>query len=272
VEFNDRAGGRLTAVPSRTDSAAQTRQDALPTDIPADAALAIAEIGRIVLAESSVEEVLERVATLARSTIPGASEASVTLVVDDRPLTAAFTDRLALELDETQYENGFGPCLDAARGGEVLIVDDMNTETRWPRYAPTALGRGIRSSLSVPLPVQEHLVGALNIYGVEAAAFGPAPTRLGILFASYAAVAVANAQVYAAAAELADDMRTAMASRAVIEQAKGILMAERGCTAEEAFGHLTVLSQNANRKLRDVAADLVNRVQNSPARNSRARR
>jgi AmiR/NasT family two-component response regulator len=116
--------------------------------------------------------------------------------------------------------------------------------------------------------VQQHVVGALNIYGCDVGAFGAEASRVGILFASYAAVAVANAHIYATTAELANDMRAAMASRAVIEQAKGILMAERGCTAEEAFGQLTVLSQKSNRKLRDVATGLVERV-SSGARGQR---
>ncbi|MFG1928907.1 GAF and ANTAR domain-containing protein [Cryptosporangium sp. NPDC048952] len=226
-----------------------------------EVALALAEVGRIVLADRTLDEVLEQVALLARKAIAGASEVSVTLVVRDRPTTAAFTGPLALELDERQYAAGFGPCLDAARGGEMMVIADMATEARWPRYCPAALERGARSSLSVPLPVQEHVVGALNIYGGVPDAFPAESVRAGVLFASYAAVAVANAHLYATTAELAEGMRQAMTSRAVIEQAKGILMAQRGCSAEEAFGQLTRVSQHANRKLREVAADLVARVQ-----------
>jgi GAF domain-containing protein len=205
--------------------------------------------------------VLEKVADTARTVIPGAEEVSVTLVVNDRPETAGFTGPLALALDERQYAAGFGPCLDAARGGELMIVEDMATENRWPRYAPAALELGARSSLSVPLPVLEHVVGALNVYATRAGVFDAEAARLGTVLAGYAAVAVANARVFLATADAAEGMRQAMASRAVIEQAKVIVMARLGCSADEAFGHLSKASQHANRKLRDVAAEMVAAVQ-----------
>ncbi|MFG1928612.1 ANTAR domain-containing protein [Cryptosporangium sp. NPDC048952] len=229
--------------------------------LPPAAAVWLAELSRIVLGDASLDDVLARVATLAQATIPGAVDVSVTLIVNERPTTAAAVGPVARDLDERQYEQGFGPCLDAARGGVVLVIADTATETRWPRYCPKALERGVRSVLSVPLPVQQHVVGAMNVYGEQPDAFPPEAVELTVTFAGYAAVAVANAQLYAATADLADGMRQAMASRAVIEQAKGILMSQHGCTAEEAFTQLTTLSQNANRKLRDIAAAIVGQVQ-----------
>jgi len=226
-----------------------------------ETALSLAELGRIVLADTPLEEVLGRVAALARDTIPRAVEVSVTLLINDRPTTAAFTGEPALELDERQYAQGYGPCLDAARGGEVMKVEDMATETRWPDYAPIAHARGISSSLSMPLPIQEHIVGALNVYGAVPNALDDEAVALGALFADYAAVAVSNAHVFSETAGLAEGMRSAMATRAVIEQAKGILIALHGCTAEEAFNRLTQVSQNSNRKLRDVAAGVVTQAQ-----------
>lgn len=228
-----------------------------PPTVSLDTALSLAELGRIVLADTPLDEVLGRVAGIARDTVPGASEVSVTLVVDDRPTTAAFTADLARKLDERQYRQGFGPCLDAARGGESLVVDDMGSEDRWPEYAPVAAGYGVFSSVSVPLPLQQHVIGALNVYSVDKSAFDERAVGLAVLVAGYAAVAVANAHLVAATTELADGMRSAMQSRAVIEQAKGILIAQQGCSAEDAFTQLTKVSQHANRKLRDVAAAVV---------------
>ena len=140
------------------------------SEMPAATALVLAELGRIVLADTPLDQMLTRVVELARDAVPPATDVSVTLLVNDRPTTAAFTSDRALDLDERQYEQGYGPCLDAARGGEVMIIDDMATESRWPEYAPIALGRGIGSSVSVALPVQEHIVGALNVYSDEKAA------------------------------------------------------------------------------------------------------
>lgn len=224
---------------------------------------AIAELSRIVLSDETVETVLDRIAELAKRTVPGAVEVSVTLVRSDTPVTAAFTGHLALEADEMQYERGFGPCLDAARGGVLMRIDDMTTETRWPDYAAKVSTIGVRSSVSVPLPLQEDVIGALNIYGDQPHAFDDDAVEVAETFGAHAAVALANADMYASTAQLAQQMKDAMQSRAVIEQAKGIIMAQRRCDADQAFHTLVRASQATNRKLRDVAADIVASVTTS---------
>jgi hypothetical protein len=79
-----------------------------------------------------MEAMLQRVAELAKHVIPGVAEASVTLIANDKPTTAAYTGRLALDLDETQYGRGYGPCLEAAVGEEIREIIDARQETRWP--------------------------------------------------------------------------------------------------------------------------------------------
>lgn len=221
---------------------------------------AFAELGRIKLDETDLDGVLTRVTQLAKRTIPGAAEVSVTLVRGNDASTATFTGELAMTLDETQYESGRGPCLDASDAAETLSLPDMSAETRWPEFAARAVRAGCGSSLSVGLPVHEAVTGALNIYATEPHAFDDDAIVVAQTFSGYAAVALANAHLYDTQAALARQMQAAMAHRAVIEQAKGIIMAQRRCTADEAFQTLTKLSQNANRKLRDVASALVERV------------
>ena len=133
-----------------------------------------------------------------------------------------------------------------ALGFEVFVV-----------FAMTLGLSGVRSLLSVGLPVQEAVTGALNMYSFRDDAFDDHAITVAQNFAGYAAVALANAQSYDSTATLARQMREAMAHRATIEQAKGILMGEHRCTPEEAFARLSRLSQDTNRKLRDVAAALV---------------
>jgi GAF domain-containing protein len=218
------------------------------------------ELAAIVYSGETLQSVLERVAQIAKRALPGADEVSVTLIRDDEPFTAAFTGQLALDADEMQYERGYGPCMDAGRAGIVLRVEDMRREERWPDYAAAVSARGVLSSLSVPLPIQDRYVGALNIYSATPAAFDDGAVAAGQLLASYAAVAVHNAQAFTEASALAADLAKAMQSRAVIEQAKGIIMNERRCTADEAFTLLTRVSQQANIKLRDIAAEMVARA------------
>jgi GAF domain-containing protein len=201
--------------------------------------------------------VLSRVAQLAQRTVPGADEVSVTMVRGSIAETAAYTGHLALTLDEWQYQRGIGPCLDAATGQATVSVPDLADEPRWPEWAEHAVAAGARSSLSVGLPIEEQVDGALNIYGVREDAFDDDAVVLAETFAGYAAVALANANLYGVTARLARQLQTAMTSRASIEQAKGIIMGRRRCSADEAFAILTRISQDSNRKLRDVAAALV---------------
>jgi GAF domain-containing protein len=116
---------------------------------------------------------------------------------------------------------------------------------------------GTQCYLSVALPLQESVLGALNIYATQPAIFDRNAIEMARTFAGYAAVAIANARLYQRTATLAEHMRRAMESRAVIEQAKGILIAQQHCTPEQAFDLLVRLSQSTHRKLRDCAADLV---------------
>jgi GAF domain-containing protein len=138
----------------------------------------------------------------------------------------------------------------------------MSSENRWPDWTPRALEAGVNSTLSIGLPIDQQVSGALNIYATEPEAFDDEAVGVAQTFARYAAVALANAHLYDATTTLAEHMRIAMESRAVIEQAKGIIMGDRRCTADEAFRILAKLSQETNRKLRDVAGAIVAQAAN----------
>jgi len=222
-----------------------------------DPAEAFGRLGRIKLGETDLKGVLDEVAHLAKHTIPGADEVSVTLISAKDARTAAYTGQPALSLDEWQYGKGHGPCIDASATPATLSLPDMATEDRWPDWASRALEEGVHSSLSIGMPIHEQVAGALNVYATKPEAFDSDAIVLGQTFAGYAAVALANAHLYDAQANLAAQMQAAMQSRAVIEQAKGIIIGSRHCTADEAFAILTRISQDTNRKLRDVAAALV---------------
>jgi GAF domain-containing protein len=221
---------------------------------------AFAELGRFSFDNTSMEAMLQRIAELSKQVIPGVAEASVTLIANDKAITAAYTGRLALDLDERQYGGGYGPCLEAAVGEEIREITDARTETRWPDYTQVAVERGSLSSLSAPVPIREGLHGGLNLYAVEANAFDGEARAVAGTFASYAAVAVHNMHLFESTRALADNLDIAMRTRAVIEQAKGILMSQRRCDATEAFNLLAAASQRSNRKLRDIAHAIVDGV------------
>ena len=215
------------------------------------------ELARMVLSEHTMDTLLARVAELARDVVEGAMEVSVSLVGKDRAATVVATGPLAAALDERQYEADSGPCVAAAQAGAVASITDMRTETRWPAFTKAAVEAGALSSLSTPIPLQQYATAALNMYGATPGAFDDQAVSLAGSFASYAGVALANMHLYESTRTLAEQLQTAMESRAVIEQAKGVLMGQRRCSADEAFDILVKLSQQSNRKLREVAQALV---------------
>jgi GAF domain-containing protein len=204
-----------------------------------------------------METFLQRVCDLAVEVMPGDLESSVTVVGGKKATTAVFTGQLALDCDERQYEAGEGPCLHAASTGELVEVADMRTETRWVEYMKLAVGHGALSSLSVPLPIAEKITGALNIYARQPEAFGGESRALATQFGPYAAAALANMHAYQDARNMADNLQAALESRAVIDQAKGILMERHKLTADQAFQVLARISMQSNQKLRVVADELV---------------
>ena len=214
------------------------------------------ELARVVLVDRELHEVLTEIVQTSRRAINGAEATSITLIRDERGYTAAYDGQLAMDADELQYQRGYGPCLDAGRSGELFLVTDMSAEERWPDYAAHATALGVGSSLSVPLPFQGATIGALNNYARRPGAFGDSDVRLGEEVAAFVAIAVANAEAAARATDDLANMRRAMASRSVIEQAKGILMERYKITSDPAFTLLTHSSQRSNVKLRDVADEL----------------
>jgi GAF domain-containing protein len=221
-----------------------------------NAAQALEQLGRLALREHSMKSILQAVVDLAKTVLPGDPEASITLLVNDKPTTAVFTGQLALECDESQYGHGYGPCLHTASTGELTEIANMQAETRWRDYVQRAAARGALSSLSVPLPISEGVLGALNIYAREVNAFDEDSRSAAVRFAPYAGVAVANMYAYQDARNLADNLQKALDSRAIIDQAKGILMERHKVTAEQAFEVLVQISMQTNRKLRDIADQL----------------
>jgi GAF domain-containing protein len=214
-------------------------------------------LAKVTLRDRPLEEVLREVTDIARDALPAAEATSITLLRQEKAFTAAYSGQRALDADELQYERGYGPCMDAGRTGLVLAVDDMRDETRWPDYADAVVRKGVLASLSAPLPYQGATIGALNVYSGAAHAFGADDVHIAEEVADFVAVAVSNADAHTEAVQLAADMRRAMESRAVIDMAKGVLIARHHCTPEEAFAILSRTSQNHNRKLRDLAEALV---------------
>jgi hypothetical protein len=218
---------------------------------------AFAELGRIKFRETDFAAVLARVADLAKRTIPGADEVSITLLGRDGAHTAALTGKRTVAVDEWQYQQGHGPCLAAAAANITVTIADMAGDSRWPDWANRAIDTGIHSSLSIGLPLHESVSGAFNVYATTPHAVDENAVILAETLSEYAAMAMANAHLHDCTATLADHASAAMDNRTVIEQAKGIIMAERRCSADEGFAILAKVSQYSDRTVGDAAAALI---------------
>jgi transcriptional regulator with GAF, ATPase, and Fis domain len=221
---------------------------------------AYAALSKIVFADQPLTKTLEKVANLAKQVLPESPEVSVTLIAGNRPRTAAFTGSLAVQLDERQYDDGFGPCLDAAVSGQTIKLTMDDPDNPYAEFCATAQRQGVSHTMSVGLPVATRFVGALNIYNSTGQPFSDDSDRIAGTFAGFAGIVLANVGLYHDAADLAAQLQAAMKTRSVIEQAKGIIMADKHCSGDEAFKLLTRLSQNQNVKLRIVAQALVDNI------------
>lgn len=213
---------------------------------------------RFLAGEDDLPTMHGKIASIATTTIPACDIVSITTMRDGKPTTPAFTDKKALLLDEVQYEAGAGPCLAAiAHRGVEHVTTASNV--CYPAFVSAASDNGVLAAMSVPLGDGEAVLGALNLYSETATEFKDAARDLACVFADQLGVAAAAVTRYVESYELAHQLQQAMESRAVIEQAKGILMAAQRCGPQAAFDILVRASQNRNRKLRAIAAEIVER-------------
>ncbi|MFJ4538340.1 GAF and ANTAR domain-containing protein [Streptomyces tibetensis] len=208
---------------------------------------------------SGLDTLLRDLTDRAVQDVPGADACSITVRRAGRLLTLAGSDGMPSGLDLRQYENGSGPCVDAAETGEEQYAPDLTEESRWPAYREYALSVGVRCVLAVPVAVEDESGAALNYYGVRAGALdtGRDAARA---FAARAGDAIDVALRIERRRQSAGDVRTALLSRSVIDQAVGILMARERIDARIALERLRRASQDRNVKLRDLCGQLVARV------------
>ncbi|HLL62826.1 MAG TPA: GAF and ANTAR domain-containing protein [Propionibacteriaceae bacterium] len=222
---------------------------------------AFAELARIVVGTEPPHQTLCRIAELAKQTLGGGEDVSLTVIADGSPRSVVFTGPLAVDLDERQYQAGFGPCLDAAKTGQTIVIESRHDNGPYREFARIADGAGVRHVVSVGLPLAQRSIGGLNIYRTADEPLAETLLQHAQVFAGHAAVAVANITSHANAVNEVIHLRKAMESRAVIEQAKGMIMARDKCSADEAFAMLTRISQQQNIKLRDLAHVIVDAAQ-----------
>jgi GAF domain-containing protein len=231
--------------------------DPIPSEHLDELTAAMADLTRALETEPSEDDILDAVCAEAVRAVPGADMASITAIREGEPETAAFTDERAVEIDGVQYAAGDGPCLRAAESGEIVRLPLATADALWPEFTGHALSLGVGSYLAAPLRVDGTLAGALNLFGFGDHGFAETDSRMLRLYTTIVSFGLRTTRRYHRARQRTTELEAAMHSRAVIEQAKGILMAVHGITADDAMKRLIEESQHTNVKLRDVAARFV---------------
>lgn len=222
----------------------------------------IEDLAGLLVEERSLEQLLGAVLELTSRAIAASAAVSVT-VLDDRGqhTTAAASSDDARAVDDAQYALDEGPCVEALRTGVEQRFDDLTELDRWPLFRERAQELGFGSVLAVPLRAGEHPLGCLNVFAAEADGLSEDDRALARRIAAPAASTLANGRAYRRVSLLAEQLQIALDGRAVIERAKGVLIAHTRCSEHQAFERLRRASQEQHRPLREIAAEVVVRAQ-----------
>ncbi|BCW74086.1 GAF and ANTAR domain-containing protein [Arthrobacter sp. NicSoilB11] len=218
----------------------------------------------IIMGSGNVADFLTELSSVAASAVSEDAgvfvECGVTLQRRKRSATIAGSSERAVVLDKLEQVLGEGPCIAALEAMKPVILSNVETDTRWPKYQKLLAENGCRSVLGVPLALDGHQSAALNFFASEPDVFADEVVRRAEGFADLAGRALRLALRIADAQNLADDMRAAMANRTTIDLACGVIMAQNRCSQDEAMALLTKASSHRNQKLRDLAAGVIGRV------------
>jgi transcriptional regulator with GAF, ATPase, and Fis domain len=202
--------------------------------------------------DTDVDTVLSELTESAVTAVPGAQYAGITVATrDGKVRTASATDRYPALLDEIQQRHDEGPCLSAAWEQHMIQITDVTREQRWPAYCTAAFEETpIRSVMSFQMFADHHTMAALNFYAEQANAFDDDAVELGLIMATHTALAWNLMRRN-------EQFQSALASRDIIGQAKGMVMERFKIDAVQAFELLKRLSQNSNTPVAVVARQLV---------------
>lgn len=260
--------GRVSGNVERVASLVGVDGDAAPDLLRASA---ITALHSVLLEAPALEEFVGHVVQVAADDVAAGTSVTITLLRDGRLTAVAASDARASRCDEVEYATGDGPCLDSIRERSTLVADDLRSDTRWPAWRAETLAQGFESVAAVPRRVLERFDIALNLYADRPHAWDAAALARAEVYADEIARSTTLAVRTSDLRTTNEDLRQALASRAVIDQAIGVLMAQNRCDPDSAFSMLRSASQNRNVKLRDLARSIVEGIGGPGARDERDR-
>jgi GAF domain-containing protein len=218
---------------------------------------ALAELIALLLPVENIGQALQHLAEVAVAVVPDGPSCGITVIRDGQPTTAVYAGSIPRAVHDDQYQRGDGPCLEAARTGQVVVVQDMATEKRWNGFPAAALAGGAHGVYAHPLEIGGGMAGTLNLYAHEPGLFPLRVQRVARQFVEPASLLLEGVIQRLSQEEVIAHLNEAIASRTVIGQATGIIMAQRRCGPDEAMNVLIKISNDRNLKLREVARVLV---------------
>lgn len=222
-------------------------------ELPREAVEKLSRVTRLLKTQRTLPAQLEAVVDIVKRAVPSCDAAGIVLLVDGEPTSVAVTDRFTVEIDLVQYDTGEGPCLAAMNDGDAIRIDILERDSTFSRFAPGALDRGLHSVLSTPLSANGRTVGALNMYSTQDNAFDDRTSEAVRPMAEYAGHAIGRSPLYAYSLDMVDGLVEDLETRAIIEQATGVLMANQEETSGDALGQLRDLAMRSGESMRTVA-------------------
>ncbi len=226
---------------------------------------ALVELGKLRFGEMGVEDAIREVVQTTH-TMFAVDGAGLMLADTDQHLrkVAASDDRFA-HLEELQIQHQEGPCIDAFEGKELVGVEDLVQDGRWPAFRPAAVRRNVRAVLASPLPYNQEAVGVVAVLSEESRPWSPEGELALLAFTDLAALLIASMMQGEQQSELAVQLQGALNSRQIIEQAKGVLIGRQGISARDAYEQLRSQARSERRKLAEVCAEVVAKAAARPA-------
>jgi GAF domain-containing protein len=224
---------------------------------PHDVREALAELGKLRFGEMRVEDALYEIVQTTHA-IFDVDGAGLMLADSNHHLrNVAVSDERLGHLEDLQIRHQEGPCISAFDDKELVSAQDLTQETRWPLFSPAAVARGVRAVLASPLPYNQDAVGVVAVLSEDRHPWSPEGELALLAFTDLAALLIASMMQGEQQSELATQLQGALNSRAVIEQAKGVLIGQQGLSAHAAYLQLRDQARAERRKLVAVCADLV---------------
>lgn len=217
----------------------------------------LGELIALLLSVENLEQALHHLAEVAVAVVPDGPSCGITVIRNGQATTAVYAGSIPKSVHDDQYQRGDGPCLEAARTGQVIVVQNLAAEKRWNGFPAAAVAGGAHGVYAHPLRVNADVAGALNLYAHEPDLFPDPVQRVAMQFAEPAGLLLNGVIQRLNQDEVIAQLNDAITSRTVIGQATGIIMAQRRCGPDEALNVLIKISNDRNIKLREVARVLV---------------